>query len=137
MQKRFLFSAILDGIVSSSVLSALLDFVLSYLAKDLKIFSFLRLSMISAILLSALFFLFVIRIKIIRELLLFCIISTIFFAITIVLYLILPFTFFSTREVNTGDGMLLLVVAYIYLFLSLVLKSSIVLISIIGKRGQG
>lgn len=134
MYKGLFYKASIDGIISGIILNIILDFSLSSCAKDFLVFEFISLGAIAAILVSVFFFLLIKGIMTFRGGLFFGIISTILCAITIVLHIMLPVDFFPMREATTGDGMLILAMASIYLFLSLILKSSFLLLGII--RGQ-
>lgn len=133
MYKSVFYKASIDGIISGIILNTILDFALSSCAKGFSVFGLIQLGVISAILASVFFPLLIRQTRTFRAILLFCIISITLFAITIVLYYILPVDLFSTRETATGDGILILAIASIYFFLSLILKSSFALIGIMSR----
>ena len=134
MHKRLFYTATIDGLCSGVILFAMLDFAISSWAKGLSPVEIILLSTISAIAVSVISCLFIKEIVTFRAGLLFDLISMLFSAIALTVCVVLPFNVFPEGETATGDGLLLLAIMCIYLFLCAILKNAFLCLTIIRNR---
>lgn len=135
--KKYFLKALLDGFISSLVLDCLDIFLLSVYASSLSLKQYLLLGVLGAMISSAIYFVFILKESSNKNILRFSLMSIFSFilcmAIMLGIHLTFSIDFLPLREVNNGDGIMLLftigsfilssIVIRFYIFSTLIIKN--------------